>query len=458
MKDEGGRRKAESLRRFKRYPAYKDSGVEWLGEIPEHWEVKRLKHLADLNSETLREETDPGLEMTYVDIGGVDSLGHIVEKENLTFATAPTRARRVVRNGDVIVSTVRTYLRAIAPIRNPEPGLVVSTGFAVVRPDDDLTMDYAAYALRAPYFVERVVANSKGVSFPAINESEMARFEMAVPPEPEQRAIAAFLDRETARIDALVAKKERLIELLQEKRTALITRAVTKGLDPTVPMKDSGIEWLGEIPAHWEVKRLKALASVHLSNVDKKSVEGQEVVRLCNYTDVYYNERITPDMDFMLATATREQVKRYSLRAGDVLITKDSESWTDIAVPAVVSDDMPEVLCGYHLAHIRPASECVGAFLSRAFSAIGPRDQFQVAAHGITRFGLGSDAIRAGLFAMPPESEQRAIADFLDRETAKVDALVAKVREAIERLREYRSALISAAVTGKIDVREEVTK
>jgi hypothetical protein len=220
--------------------------------------------------------------------------------------------------------------------------------------------------------------------------------------------------------------------------------------------KDSGVEWLGEIPAHWEVKRLKTLASVQLSNVDKKSVEGQESVRLCNYTDVYYNERITSDIEFMSATATREQVQRFSLRAGDVLITKDSESWTDIAVPAVVTEDMREVLCGYHLAHVRPADGYVGAFLSRAFAAVGPRDQFQVAANGITRFGLGGDAIRTGLFAVPPEPEQRAIAAFLDRETARIDALVAKVREAIERLKELRTALISAAVTGRIDVREEV--
>lgn len=224
---------------------------------------------------------------------------------------------------------------------------------------------------------------------------------------------------------------------------------------PYPAYKESGIEWLGEIPAHWEVKRLKTLASVQLSNVDKKSVEGQEPIRLCNYTDVYYNERITPDIEFMPATATREQVCRFSLRAGDVLITKDSESWTDIAVPAMVAADLPDVLCGYHLAHVRPAARCVGAFLSRAFAAIGPRDQFQIAANGITRFGLGADAIVTGLFSVPPEPEQRAIASFLNEETAKLDALLSKVREAIDRLKELRAALISAAVTGKIDVREE---
>lgn len=215
--------------------------------------------------------------------------------------------------------------------------------------------------------------------------------------------------------------------------------------------KDSGIEWLGKIPAHWEVKRLKSIASVELSNVDKKSVEGQESIRLCNYTDVYYNERITPDLEFMAATATQEQVCRFALRAGDVLITKDSESWTDIAVPAVVAADLPDVLCGYHLAHVRLGGGCVGAFLSRAFSAIGPRDQFQVAANGITRFGLGGDAIRTGLFAIPPEREQRAIAAFLDRETARIDALVAKKERLIELLQEKRAALITRAVTKGLD-------
>lgn len=234
-------------------------------------------------------------------------------------------------------------------------------------------------------------------------------------------------------------------------------RAVGAGrYKPYPAYKDSGVEWLREIPAHWEVKRLKTVATVELSNVDKKSVEGQAAVRLCNYTDVYYNRRITSDLEFMAATATSEQARRFSLRAGDVLITKDSESWMDIAVPAVVAEDMPGVLCGYHLAHIRPDADCDGAFLSRAFAAIGPRDQFQVAANGITRFGLGGDAIRTGLFALPSLPEQRTIAAFLDRECARIDALISKVRHVIERLKELRTALISAAVTGKIDVREAV--
>ena len=222
-------------------------------------------------------------------------------------------------------------------------------------------------------------------------------------------------------------------------------------LHPYAAYKDSGIVWLRNIPAHWVVTRLKSFATVQPSNVDKKSKEGEENVRLCNYVDVYYNEMIDKRIDFMSATATSEQVRRFSLQSGDVLITKDSETWTDIAVPAVVSEDLPGVLCGYHLAHIRPGQHCNGGFLSRLFAAIGPRDQYHISANGITRFGLTGDSIRVGVFALPPVPEQRAIAAFLDRETARIDTLVEKKERLIELLQEKRSALISHAVTRGLD-------
>jgi len=216
--------------------------------------------------------------------------------------------------------------------------------------------------------------------------------------------------------------------------------------------KPSGMAWLGEIPAHWTVRRLKTIASVQLSNVDKKSVEGQEPIKLCNYTDVYYNEQITNNIEFMQATATPEQVRRFALKPEDVLITKDSESWTDIAVPAVIAAELPGVVCGYHLALIRPNDNAVhGRFLARAFSAVGPRDQFQIAANGITRYGLTEEAIKSSLFGLPPLAEQHAIAKFLDRETAKIDALIAKKERLIELLQEKRTALITQAVTKGLD-------
>ena len=233
--------------------------------------------------------------------------------------------------------------------------------------------------------------------------------------------------------------------------TNRLTNAGSRRFPPYPEYRNSGVKWLGKIPAHWDVRRLKTIASVRLSNVDKHSEEGEVAVKLCNYVDVYYNDLITADLDFMSATATPEQVRRFLLRVGDVLITKDSESWNDIAVPAVVGEDLSGVLCGYHLAHITPGADLDGRFLARQFSAIGTRDQFYVAANGITRFGLGGDAIRTGVFPVAPVEEQRAIADFLDRETAKIDALVARKERLIELLQEKRTALITRAVTRGLD-------
>ena len=216
---------------------------------------------------------------------------------------------------------------------------------------------------------------------------------------------------------------------------------------PYPEYRDYGIEWLGKIPAHWGVKRLKTLASVQLSNVDKKTEAGQVPVELCNYVDVYYNDFLTANLDFMRATATPEQARRFRLRKGDVLITKDSESWEDIAVPALVAEDLVDVLCGYHLAHIRPGRDLLGRVLARQFSAIGIRDQFHLSANGITRFGIGRDAIRTSIFPVAPLDDQRAIARFLDRETAKIDALVAKKEQVISLLQEKRTSLITRSVT-----------
>ena len=215
--------------------------------------------------------------------------------------------------------------------------------------------------------------------------------------------------------------------------------------------KNTGVAWLGEIPAHWEVRRLKECANARLSTVDKKSVEGDPEVRLCNYVDVYYNDLIHGEIEFMTATATPAQVRRFSLRQGDVLITKDSEAWTDIAVPALVTEDLADVVCGYHLALIRPRSNCLGAFFGRAIGAVGLQEQYHVAANGITRFGLTVDAIRNGILPLPPLSEQTAIAGFMDRETTKIDALIAKQQELIRLLQEKRTALTGHAVTKGLD-------
>ena len=216
--------------------------------------------------------------------------------------------------------------------------------------------------------------------------------------------------------------------------------------------RDSGIEWLGEIPEHWEIRKLKHVATIQFSNVDKNTVEDEETVRLCNYVDVYYNDFITAELEFMEATATVGEIRKFMLRDGDVLVTKDSESWDDIAVPACVVGNHDKILCGYHLAQIRPnPTQLDGKYLFRCFRAGGINDQFRVAATGITRYGLGKYWIDNGLFPIPPIDEQRAIAAFLNRKTARIDALIEKKERQIELLQEKRAAVISHAVTKGLD-------
>lgn len=208
----------------------KPSGVEWLADVPEHWEVERLKYQVSINNESYPETMDPDFEIVYVDISSVDSVRGIIKKEPMTFENAPSRARRIVRDGDTIISTVRTYLRAIAPVVKPEDNLTVSTGFAVVRPRI-IDKNYLSKMLTAPYFIEDIVSRSVGVSYPAINASDIGLIHVPLPPITEQQAIAEFLDRETGKIDALITKVEAAIEKLKEYRTALICAAVTGRID-----------------------------------------------------------------------------------------------------------------------------------------------------------------------------------------------------------------------------------
>ncbi|WP_299755972.1 restriction endonuclease subunit S, partial [uncultured Chloroflexus sp.] len=209
----------------------KDSGIPWLGEIPAHWDVRRLKFVASINPDTLPETTPKDYTFAYIDIGNVSSDGNVSDLQEYTFEAAPTRARRKVSTGDTIISTVRTYLQAIAYIEDNLSNCIVSTGFAVLRPRESVHSRFLYYLVRSQGFVDAVMAHSNGVSYPAINPTTLAGLWGLLPPLPEQRAIAEYLDRETARIDRLKGEIEASIDLLGRYRAALISAAVTGKID-----------------------------------------------------------------------------------------------------------------------------------------------------------------------------------------------------------------------------------
>ncbi|MCR4458893.1 MULTISPECIES: restriction endonuclease subunit S [Enterobacteriaceae] len=214
--------------------------------------------------------------------------------------------------------------------------------------------------------------------------------------------------------------------------------------------KESGSPWLGQIPSHWSVKKLKFLAVVQPSNVDKKTIDGEEPVLLCNYTDVYKNEYIDSRLEFMPATATLMERRKFSTGVGDVIVTKDSEDPSDIAIPACVSEKIDGLLCGYHLTHIKPIS-LDGRYLLRLFQSKGFNAQFIVSANGVTRFGLPQSVISNAYTCVPPVSEQQRIAAFLDFKTTQIDSLIAKQESLLEKLAEKRMILINQAVTKGIN-------
>jgi type I restriction enzyme S subunit len=435
--------RAGALRRYRPYPAYKDSGVEWLGEIPPGWEMKRLKYVAPARISKLDVKPDDAV---YVGLENVESW-----TGRLLLDNQPETVDSVVgsfRAGDVLFGKLRPYLAKVA---RPDFDGVCTSEILPLRPVPDCSQSYVMYELLNAPYIRWLDSLTYGTKMPRVSLDQVASSFVCLPPLSEQRAIAAFLDRETARIDALVAKKERLIALLQEQRTALITRAVTKGLDPTVPMKDSGVEWLGEIPAHWEVKALsRTLLRITYGFTNPMPVAdaGPYMLTAFDIGDgeiLYGSARRTTEeaFDRLLTDKSRP-------RAGDLLITKDGT----LGRVAVAGRERMCINQSVALLRFDPAVD-VG-FMQHTLRAAPYRERMTFEAGGTAIKHIYITRLARMSIALPAKEEQLAIATFLDRETARIDALVAKVRDAIERLKELRTALISAAVTGKIDVREEV--
>jgi type I restriction enzyme S subunit len=445
--------RSEPLRRFKQYAAYKDSGVEWLGEVPAHWEVMRLKRMFRVVNGSTPASGEPAFwdgEIPWVtpeDLGAL--VGTTIEstRRNITETGYRSCGTTVVPSGSLVLSTR-------API-----GHLAVAGIDLCTNQGCRSLVFRNAASQRFFFYELLAARpelealGQGSTFRELATQMLQDVEIATPPQPEQRAIAAFLDRETAQIDALVAKKERLIELLQEKRTALITRAVTKGLDPTVPTKDSGVEWLGEIPAHWETTPLKR--AVHY--VEGPGIMASdfmpEGVPLLRISGIGGRKATLDGCNYLSTETVEKKWNQFRVRSGDLLISGSASTGFCTEVDETTAGAIPYT----GIIIVRPRSENVARdfvrwmLLSDLFTT-----QTDLARSGSTIQHFGPSHLARMRVVHPSLEEQQAIAAFLDHETARIDALVAKIHDAIDRLKELRTALISAAVTGEIDVREEV--
>lgn len=439
------------------YPENKDSGIEWLGPIPDYWDVRQLKHVCTYNDEVLPDSTSPEYELEYVDIASVSATEGIKRTEPLRFSKSPSRARRVTRDGDVIVSTVRTYLEAIAPINNPPDNLIVSTGFAVIRPRHDLYKGFAAYSLRAEGFIKEVVSRSVGISYPAINASELVNIKVPLPPLSEQQKIADFLDYETAKIDRLIEKQQELIELLKEKRHAVISHAVTKGLNPNAPLKPSGVEWLGDVPEHWKSTAIKFCAKPgYKTFVDGDWIESPYIttdgVRLLQTGNVGIGEFREKGFRY-ISSETFGKLNCTEVDPGDVLICRLDGP---VGRACVAPDLSARMITSVDNAILKCSDDHDAKYLVYALSSNEWLDWVKDLCRvgGGFRFRVSRSLLGDQRIPIPPIEEQKVIRDHLRGLDKRFKKLSKTAETQIQLLQERRTALISAAVTGKIDVRD----
>lgn len=411
----------------------------------------RLKYVSEINRATLAEDTDPGLSFRYVDISAVTQGEVSVPDEPIEFGGAPSRARRLASPGDTLVSTVRTYLRAVAEVPDADDALVFSTGFAVVHPDGAVHPRFLTYQLQGEQFITAVEAISTGVSYPATTATEVGNLPVWLPSVPQQKAIADFLDRETAEIDAMIAKQEELVGLLGERRSAVIAHAVTKGLNPQAPMRDSGFEWLGEIPSHWTTMRLKFdldfVTSGSRGWAEYYSDQGEPFIRISNLSRGSLDLRM--DDVQLVEIPNNVEGSRTRLVPSDLLFSITAY----LGSVALVPPEMEGAYVSQHVALARPSGNhvdprYVGYFL---LSEAGQR-QLNEQAYGGTKMQLSLDDVRNLLVCVPPVEEQQRIADEVESDLSAMRRIIRVARESIVLMRERRAALISDAVTGRLDI------
>lgn len=440
----------------KPYPTYKPSGVAWLGAIPEHWEIRRLKRIASTHFSSVDKHTIDG-EIPVRLCNYTDVYYNSFITSELEFMPASATFEEIrkfaLKKGDVIVTKDSEDWNDIAVgayVRDDIGACLCGYHLAMVRALSQFSDGrYLFHAFAARGINDQFRMEATGITRYGLAKYSLDNAIFLLPPVEEQLSIASFLDRETARIDGLIEKKQRQIELLQEKRTALISHAVTKGLNPNATMKDSGIEWLGEVPAHWEVAPLYTRYQVQLGKMlDSKQITGAHLAPYLRNIDVQWgaiNIDDLPMMDF-----SPEDRHRFSLRKDDLLVCEGGE----VGRSAVWSGELEECFYQKALHRLRPLRPKDSShFFYYALFAAAKIGAFAAGADASTIGHLTGEKLRRHRFAFPNVEEQSAITTHLDKLTADIDTLNKRLLSSIATLREYRTALISAAVTGKIDVR-----
>lgn len=432
-----------------KYPKYKSSKTLWQEQIPSHWQETELRMLfADNKNKNIGLVERNLLSLSY---------GKLKRKDidNATgLVPASFEGYQIIDKGYIVLrfTDLQNDKKSLRVGYANEKG-IITNAYIGLAPKADIHSKYFYYQL---HFLDKIkyFYNLGGGVRQSLAFKEFGRETILIPEKEEQIKIADFLDYKLAKIERFIRKKKELINLLKTQKTSVINHTIKNGLNLKTKFKRSEIEWLGEIPLHWSVYKLKYLANCFPSNIDKHSKENEKPVRLCNYTDVYKNDYITNDMNLMVATATDEQIEKFTLIQGDVVITKDSETANDIAVPAYVKENLDNVVCGYHLSVLRPNTLIDGEFLFRVLQSKDINIQFELHSNGVTRVGLGVYDLKNAKIPVPPISEQTEIVQYINNEITQINKTISTIERELALTEEYKTSIIAEAVTGKIDVRQ----
>lgn len=437
---------------LKPYPQYKEADIPWLIKIPSGWSVLPLFSAA----------LEKKLKNTGMQESNLLSLsyGKIVRrdiKSNEGLLPDSFETYQIVDRDDMVfrMTDLQNDQRSLRSALVPERGIITSA-YIAVQPQS-ISPHYFDYLMRA-YDIQKVFYSMGGGLRQSLRFEDMRRLPLVIPPQLEQKQIVDFLGKETSRIDTLIAKKTRFIELLKEKRQAVITKAVTKGLDDSVKMKDSGVEWIGEVPEYWEIKQLRHLGCFRKGLSITKADLLDDGVPCLNYGEVHSRYPFEVNQDFQPLRKVSEGYLASHPEArvaqGDFVFADTSEDFEGVGNFTLISGKQP-LFAGYHtIIYKVTVNTTVPRFLAYYFESFAFRTQLRMLVKGVKVFSITQEILRGANIWLPPTLEQNIIADFLDRETSRIDILLSKTERSIELLKEKRSALITAAVTGKIDVRE----
>lgn len=428
----------------------KDSGIPWIGQIPEHWETVPIKRITSYNDECWSENTLDEQVINYVEIADVNESSGITNITKYKFCNAPSRARRITRKNDIIISTVRTYLKAITKI--DEDGLTVSTGFMVLRAKR-INPSFLAFSVKAESFIQTIISLSVGISYPAINAIDVVNLKIPVPPLAEQEEIAAYLDKKCGEIDELIEVEQQMISDLESYRQSVITETVTHGLNPDTRMVESDCDWFASHPSHWRTEKIR--------NFFVKRTEKNNPIKTKERLSLSIDKGITLYAD---KTTNLDRFKddftQYQLAHPNDIVLNSMNMIVGAVGKSAYFDCVSPV---YYVIYSKDANVNMD-FYGYLLNTPIIRDVYHKLGQGIYAIERGDGRVNTCRLKVdyyefsqikvpvPPVEEQNTIVSFLKEKESEIDELIKVKQEKIETLKQYRQSLIFEAVTGKINI------